>query len=592
MREVVLGVNSGEAPSLLPPGQIAWMVNATSRTNFPQNRPGWVKRELSGDEIVAGLYQGGSAFVKNNEIVLSVGGRIYAISINSYIVRELTGTDVNPDNKRRAWFAEAEDFLIIQDGQSAPFIYDGASLFRSDPSAQQVPTGTCMAYSQGRLWVALPNGRSYVGSDLVYGDSGTPAYGRRDAILYFKENTLLSGGGAFAIPFLSGRINAMVPLAQMDTSLGQGALQVFTDNGAFSVQAPFDRALWALVNFPIQSSSLLGNGALSDWAATNVNGDIWYRSSDGVRSYQVTRRDQNTWINTPLSHEIGRAIDTDPKDLLDWSSSALFDNRLIQTCGPYSDYDYGTIHRGFVVLDFTPSGSITDRESPPVWEGEWCGLNVLQVISAIWGNVERGFVVALNAENQIELWELSRDYEFDNDGEDKLIQWEVWGPSLTWEDKGNFFKQLEFGDVFYDLMGDQVTFSMTYRPDQEPNFQSWHNWVSCAVSQTCDNEVDPDTDCSTVPPTLGKQYRVKYTLPVPSDDCDTITKKPYRRGFEFQPKLIISGPCRINRLRLWAGDVPEDATGACVDDSTCQTLEACLPDTLAYSIASATDRPT
>lgn len=592
IHEVTLGVNSGQAPNTLPPGQIAWMVNATTRTNFPQNRPGWIKRDLNGDTIEPGLFQGSAPFIKNNELVMSVGGRIYTIDLSSMTVTELTGSDVNPPQYRRAWLAEAEDFMLIQDGHSACFIYDGATLRRAEAASYEVPTGTCMAYALGRLWVTLPNGRSYVGSDIVYGDSGTPPYGRRDAILKFTENTLLFGGGAFGIPFLSGKINAMVSLAQTDTSLGQGALQVFTDNGAFSVQAPFERALWALVNYPIQSSSLLGSGALSDWSTTNVNGDIWYRASDGVRSFQVARRDQNTWINTALSHEVERSLMADSRDLLGWSSSALFDGRLIQTCGPYSNYDYGTIHRGFVALDFNSTTNITDRGGVPTWEGEWCGLNILQIVSGVFENVERCFIIALNSENEIELYEVTRDAEFDNDGTDKLIQWEVWGPSLGWEDKGNFLKQLEFGDVFYDQIGDEVTFSMTFRPDQEPNFQAWHNWSSCAVSQTCDSEVDPATGCAPAPPTLGKQYRVKKSLPVPSDDCDTITGKPYRRGFEFQPRLIVTGPCRIQRMRLWASDVPEDAVGGCVDDSTCQTLEACLPDTLAYSIASATDRPT
>jgi hypothetical protein len=210
---IMLGVNSGEAPNTLPPGQLAWMVNGTTRTNYPQCRPGWVKRALNGTAIEPGLFQGASAFIRVNELVLSVGGRVYAIDLGSYAVRELTDpADRNSSILRRAWFCEGEDFMFIQDGQAGCLIYDGASVIRSDIAAQQVPTGTCMAYALGRLWVALPGGRSYVASDLVYGDSGTPAYGRRDAILYFKENTLLSGGGAFGIPFLSGNITAMANL--------------------------------------------------------------------------------------------------------------------------------------------------------------------------------------------------------------------------------------------------------------------------------------------------------------------------------------------------------------------------------------------
>jgi hypothetical protein len=369
--------------------------------------------------------------------------------------------------------------------------------------------------------------------------------------------------------------------------------QIFTENGAFSVNAPFDRALWALVNYPIQSAALLGNGALSDWSAVNVNGDVWYRAQDGIRSYQVARRDFGTWTNTALSHEVSKGLDGDSRDLLRWSSGALFDGRLLTTCAPYSNYDYGTIHRGFVVLDFSPNSSLGDRESSPVWEGQWSGLPILQVVSAVFGGIERCFILALSADNEVELYEVTRSGLFDDDGEsEKLIQWQIEGPSMTWEDKGNSLKQLEFGDVFYDLIQDEVTFNVTYRPDQEPNYQPWHSWTSCAVSQTCDSEVNPDTGCAPAPATLGPQYRVRHRLPVPADECDTITRKPYRRGYEFQPRLVITGPCRLQRFRFWASDVPEEPSGGCFDDSTCQILEACLPDTLDYAIATAEVRDT
>lgn len=587
-QEINRGVNSGDPPNILPPGQLSWLVNATTRENFPQSRPGWAKRTLIGDSITPGLFQGAAPFIRNGELVLSVAGRIYSVDINSYAVTELTDTDVNSAGRRRAWFCEGEDFLFIQDGSARCFIYDGATLRRSDPDQQEVPTGTCMAYAIGRLWVAMPSGQSYVASDLVYGDSGTPAYGRRDAILKFTENTLLAGGGAFGIPYLSGNITAMVPLAQIDTSLGQGPLQVFTENGAFSVNAPFDRALWAQVNYPIQSASLLGNGALSDWSSINVNGDIWYRAQDGMRSFQVLRRDFGTWTNTALSHEVKRAIEHDTQDLLGWSSGALFNSRLLTTCSPYSDYDYGIIHRGLIVLDFNPSTNLGDRESPPVWDGTWCGLKILQIISAIFDGIERCFIIALGSENEIELWEVTRDAVYDNDGtDDLLIEWQIEGPSFTWEDKANSLKQLEFADIFYDLLQDEVTFNVTYRPDQEPAWQSWHSWISCAVSETCDAEVDPATGCAPAPPTLQPQYRVRHRLPVPADTCDDVTMKPYRRGYEFQPRLVITGPCRIQKLRFWASDVPEEPSGGCRDDSTCQVLDACLPDSLDYSISTA-----
>jgi hypothetical protein len=590
------GVNSDLAPNVLPFDQIAWLVNGQTRRGFLSQRPGWGKKLLSGDEITPGFYQGGALFLRWRKMVLSVGGDIYSVNLLNMEVSKLTGgasqPTRNPSYLHRAWFCEAEDFMIIQDGQSGAFIYDGSTLRRADPAFSEVPTGTCMAYSQGRLWVTLPNRRSYVGSDLVFGPSGTPAYGRRDAILKFTENTLIAGGGAFGVPFRAGEIVSMVPLGQTDTSLGQGPLQVFCTGGAFSVSAPYLRTSWADVTFPIQSASLLGAGALSDWSTVNVNGDIWYRGLQGARSFQVARRDFGTWTNTPLSNEVVRAFERDiSTDLLAWSSGALFDNRLLLTIGPYSNYDYGIVHRGLVVLDFDPVSGITVRNQPPVWDGEWSGLPILQIMAETFVSQDRCFAVTLASSNAIEIWELSKDSHYDNDGQmDRLITWEIEGASYSWRDKGWSLKQLEWGDIWYDQIADDLAFTVYYRPDQEPNWQLWYNWQSCATTNECHAVVDPNTGCAPAPQTLARQYRVRQRFPSPSVGCDEITGKPYRRGFEFQPRLVIQGPCRIKKFRLMAGDCPEDANGGCVNNTTCTKLEACLPDSLDFDSATAPAR--
>lgn len=579
---ITKGVNSESASNILPPGQIAWLVNGQSRGGFLSQRPGFLRRPLSGDAITPGLFQGAALFTRRNMLVLSVGGDIYAIDLATYVVRKLTTlTTRNSSTRTRAWFCEAEDFMIVQDGSSAAFIFDGSLAFRADPVKFQVPTGTCMAYSQGRLWVTLPDQRSYVGSDIIYGSSGTAAYGARDAILYFVENTLIAGGGAFAIPFRGGNITAMVPLGQIDTSLGQGPLQVFCTGGAFSVSAPYLKSEWSEVTFPVQSSSLLGAGAVSDWSSVNVNGDVWYRSPQGIRSFQVARRDANTWTNNPLSSEVKRALarDTD-QGLLTWSSGCLFNNRLLQTVGSYVDPDYGIIWRGLAVLDFDPIALITLQGEPPVWEGEWSGLRIFQTLADQFGTTERGFIIALG-DGEVQLWELGRDERYDYDGAvERLIQWEIEGASYRWKDRGWGLKKLEWGDIWYDRIAEDLAFTLYYRPDQEPNWLAWYSWQSCATTQVCDATVSPITGCAPIPTTLATQYRVRQRFPTPYDTCDTIAQKPYRYGYEFQPRLVILGPCQIKKFRMMAGDVPEDAMGGCINYETCSQLTACLPDTL------------
>ena len=578
---IARGINSGWPANTLSRDQLAFATNATFRSGFPEQRPPWFRKPLTflnqeGLEDATlkarfedGLFQGATAFQRTNMLVASVGGRMFAIDLDKFAVSEVSiANDLDRPDFRRVWFAELEDFIIRQDGQARPIIFDGAKSKRSESFGvkPQIPCGTVMEYSNGRLAVALPDRHSFVIGDLIYGSSGTTSHGGRDAVLYFTENDVIAEGGAFPIPLNAGKITAMRGIAQLDTSQGQGPLQVFVDRGSFSVNAPPDRTQWQKVNFPIQSVSLIGSGPVSYWSTVNVNGDIWFRSNDGVRSFQVSRRDNGTWVNTAFSKEVERPLLEDDTTHLGWSSGALFDNRLLMTTQPYRNFDHGVVWRGLVALDFNPSGTISTTRVPPIWEGVWEGLNILQIVSGTFKGIERAFLFVLSDEEKIELWELQRSGEFDYDGTQwQRIHWQLEGASYNWPDSGWGLKSLETGDVWYDQIADLVEFSIEYRPDQEPNWQSWHTWSSSAAAFTCAT-ANPISNCAGAPLTLATQARQRKRFPrppEPAEDCNVPNARPNRYGFEFQPRLTILGAARIKKFRLWALPQPEDVEGAC-----------------------------
>ena len=49
------------------------------------------------------------------------------------------------------YFQQAENWLIVQDGQNQPYLYNGSTLRRA--TGDEVPVGGPMAYGKGRLWV-------------------------------------------------------------------------------------------------------------------------------------------------------------------------------------------------------------------------------------------------------------------------------------------------------------------------------------------------------------------------------------------------------------------------------------------------------
>src|SRR5262249_33665297 len=161
-------------------------------------------------------------------------------------------------------------------------------------------------------------------------------------------------------------------MANQDSVLGQGPLVVAGQFGSATVNAPFNVDAWESTDSPISSIGLVSQGPTGQDACINVNGDLWYRAPDGIRSFMIARRDHGPWVNTPLSHEMERVLNRDDDFLLDRVSAVDFDNRLLMTCSPFrannNGTQYGTAYRGLSALDFAPVSSMFDR-TQPVWNG-------------------------------------------------------------------------------------------------------------------------------------------------------------------------------------------------------------------------------
>jgi hypothetical protein len=429
-----------------------------------------------------------------------------------------------------------------------------------------------MAYVNGRIWYALPDGFSFRATDIVYGD------GTRASVLKETENTFLNEGGDFAVPSDSGGITAMAVPGDPDTSLGQGPLLVFTPRYVFSVQAPVNRDTWKNLTYPIQAISLLTSGALGARSAITVNGDVFYRAVDGIRSFIIARRSFTDWGNTPISGEIVNIVENDQTNLL-WSGSAVvFDNRLLMTTQPVYDND-GVYHRALGVLDFDLITSMR-KKMPPSWAGIWTGLKILQIVKTenIYG--DQCWIFARGENGNIQLWEVTKSGKFDvNLSESKEIQWLFQTRAYNFEIPFGL-KRLDSGDIFIDQLEGDVSFEAKYKPDQYPGWIEWTEWSECARVNLC------GFPSSCLPITnYQPQYRPKMRLPTPSDTvCNSTISTPTRNLFEVQMQLLVTGYCRIKSVRVHAYDVQEQVVGDCRSVSVpCSILESCDLNMFFYS---------
>lgn len=390
------GVDSWKNPSQLSRNQGAYAENVTVRGGSPQNRPGYFRMKLEGTPLEAfatGKFQGGEFYEDPNNrgaLIAQSGGLLYRFDFKTSPIA-LTVTDIsvsgdpNPSIIGQCFLTQGEQYMIVQDGQSRPVIYDGATSRRA--ADDEIPVGSGpMAYGMGRFWVA--QGRNYVAGDILGGDTG---------ILKFTENDYLAEGGTFTVPLQSGQITAMRFRASPNTALGQGELMIVTPDAVFSNSVPIDRDEWKNLTDPAQRIVLNSKGGLSQASTVLVNEDVFMRSRDGIRSFIAAVREFNQWGNVPISREMDRVLKHDTDFLLPFASAILFDNRLLMTAipVPLSNRAY---FNGIVALDFDLISTMSER-TPPAYDGVWTGLQVYRLIKGRFNGQERAFAFCRSQTN-------------------------------------------------------------------------------------------------------------------------------------------------------------------------------------------------
>lgn len=556
-------------PNGLQRNQVSWANNCTFRGGAIGPRPGW--KRLGRIHGGSALYQGGMVYEPDGDnpyLLLSIGGHIFLVlPDNPEIARDLSVefTLFNPPSVEQAFFEQAELFAVIQAGDftqigqvpaaTLPLFWDGATLRRSIgitdttspphlPNINQIPAATTMCYFQGRLWYA--QNRQYSAGDIVGGLSGTIAYRFRDAVLNVTESPLVIGGDGFTVPTNAGSIRALKDSANLDATLGEGRLYIFTRKMVYALNVPPDRAAWIATtqnNFPVQTVVQKVNGSVNDRSVVAVNGDLYYQSLEpGIRSLVTAIRYFQQPGNRQVANNLQRILKFNDRSLLHAASGIEFSNRLIQTQLPRR-VPQGIVHDAFVSMDFTPIDTF-ETKLPPIWEGMGQAVPVFQFFTADFGGLQRAFAVVLADDGGIDLWELTANERFDQI--DRRIDSYVEFPAFNW---GNPFelKKAVTVELWIDRIYGEVDFTMEYRPDGDPCWYTWHKWQLCTSRNSCEDVHNP-----VCYPAVdhGESYRATITLPMPPSVCNKTMMRPSNVGYQIQPKLSWHGHVRIRGIYL------------------------------------------
>ena len=629
------GMDGSIVPNLASKDVVLAAINCTFRGGRPRTRPGYLQAFLLDDpealpqddgrpsssrtlfqggldwkgDKSGNLFQGAILYITKkdsykNYIIAVCSGRVFKIDpISGYIQRLKYSTsgglkDFRMDAVRKCYFIQAEKYLIIQNGLDRPAIFDGEFLHQAGTGsvdsigeiASTMPTGTLMAYGQGRLFVTTPDRTTFFAGDIVFGGStnqiaissslvgatvvfttasnhnfatgdvvtisghsstpdingtwkltrltdttfsipsGLSAAGsggfviRANAgadtdLLRFTETTYLSEGGSFQFPSEMGRINGMLFMPISDTATGQGDLLVFGETGVVSFAVSIPRDSWK--NTPgFQRITFSKIGSVAEKFLIPINNDIYFRASDGVRSYRNARADQESTGETSFSTPVDVILDFDTEYMYEATSAVYFDNRLIFTVGPTQNYKnvgenpipvVPITHRGFGVFDFN-SMARPDSEFSPIWDGLWTGLNTTQLIAGQINRTPRCFAFTVNpATSENELWELYPwalyDYTLTSSGEriQSAVETRGYDFGTPWN-----LKKLIRMDLWISNFEGNTTMNVWYRPDGSSCWTLWHSLEVCAQNQSCfaDNlSCLPDT---TAPYEVVKQPLVSF----------------------------------------------------------------------------------
>lgn len=510
-------------------------------------------------------------------LIGSIAGKIFAITMTG----GSTGTVsviASGNNPRfmHAWFGQGFEWLAVNDGIQEPIFWDGTNPSRrSDVTKQEMPPSSVIAFIHGRFVVASADGKNIIRvGEIVYANTNT----NRTDILKFP-NVIPS----FDIATNLGNVMGLQPMPFLDTGTATNELVALCQNGFTSFD--FNRLEEDFLQPPpIQKISLVGEGCVSSHGFSTLNGDVFYRRSDGIGSYRNARVEYSQqWSQTPISRAVDHWLQPDRSDLLEFVPMVSWQNMVFCGTSPLISLPnnpcagYHRYCRGFVVFD-AQSMSTTSRDGVPVWHGMWTGIRPWAFIEGRINTAQRCFAFSYDRDGKNRLYEITLENGDDVYGtEPRRIYSRYDTASMgSVEGRTSLFglKKFTGGVLELNEILKESSFTVSYRPDGAPC------WVPVTSGITgCDC---PEYVCGVnSQPSFGRHY-----FPSVSDsDCVPGTEQPGNAFHHCQVRVEMEGSMKVERLNI-RFDIEESAELAKCSGTDCVPIDCCpYAGEYAYHIA-------
>jgi hypothetical protein len=362
--------------------------------------------------------------------------------------------------------------------------------------------------------------------------------GRFEDIFNFTENTYLAEGGGFSTAGFTGKITGMFFLPVANTTTGRGDLVVLGEKGAVSMAVSNPRPEWKDMAFI--RVILSETGAVSDNAYTVAQGDVFFYSREGLRTYRNAKTGEIDGSVLPLDTELYGVLGANQQTS---SRLAYCDNRIFFLVSPAA-----TGHKAVGVLDWT--SSYAGRETArPAWDGFWTppGENPNGTVSNTFLDLfsvgNSLLAICTNGVFKLDT-SLIGDALTSNASSITSINWTLETRGIDFDSPSNLKRLLRASVWIQDASGANA-FSLLWRTENRPNWTPWIANQQYTSSAT--------------------RYAYRMDLPVPGADTTTQTDAEMGvgtdRGQNFQFRVEGSGKLRFVKFMFYAIPVVESQYG-------------------------------
>lgn len=444
-----------------------------------------------------------------------------------------------------AWVGQAEDYVIITDGESDTWFWNSVDdpefstgyISDGDRAESMIPNGaTAFAYAHGRIIIVVNGSQTLIG-DIIHKTSRSDSRN----ILEFTEQTYLETGGFMSPPSALGGINVIAILPQQNTLHGSADVIEHCEDGVFSAdinRAP--RSSWSEI--PLTRHVLLQTGATGPYALALVDGDQIFRSRHGVQTLRSAAAESTRLGNPlhPISEPVADWLLSDHLPFLKFCSMVkwAYRRRLYCNTGLWVEGAYRG-GRGLVTLNFVA----VSNESRPAWEGLHVmppqAGSVVQMVNGIFNGNDRTFAFCTRKQDDGEYVNTLVEFteEVDDileDGSRKKISAQI----ISGENygQGSPFTEKEFanGSLFLKGVRGDLKWGIWCRESANGRWVFWRGGTANPVVNGDDRRLQ------------------RMAVTAPRDVALPLGEvpEPVKTGRKMQVMLRVLGHCQVEGLKV------------------------------------------